>query len=114
MSVFPSSAPPLRAPHITAFDRRELDQILRVYGRMVALGEWRDYAIDHHKDAAHFSVFRRAAEAPLFRIEKRPALSRRQGAYAVIAQTGLVLKRGRELSLVLRVFDKKRLRVVGD
>lgn len=113
MTAFMSSAHPRRVPLVTAFDRRELDQILRVYGRMVALGEWRDYAIDHHKDAAHFSVFRRASEAPLFRIEKRPALSHRQGAYAVISQTGLVLKRGRELAHVLRVFDKKRLTVVG-
>ena len=72
------------APAQVFFDRRELDQILRVYGRMVAAGEWRDYGMDALKDAAVFSVFRRTSEAPLYRIEKRPALARRQGAYAVV------------------------------
>jgi hypothetical protein len=94
------------------FDRRELDLILRVYGRMVAAGEWRDYGMDALKDAAVFSVFRRTSEAPLYRIEKRPALARRQGAYAVIAQGGVILRRGQELEQVLRVFDAKKFRVV--
>lgn len=89
------------------FDRRELDQILRLYGRMVAANEWRDYAIDHLSDRAVFSVFRRASEVPLFRIVKDPALARRQGAYAVVAATGMILKRGHELARVLSVFDSK-------
>src|SRR6201985_1276448 len=90
---------------VTFFERRELDRLLQLYGRMVAAGEWRDYAIDGLKDAAVFSVFRRASEAPLYRIEKRPALARRQGAWAVIAQGGVIPRRGQELYQVLRVFD---------
>ncbi len=96
----------------TFFERRELDQLLRLYGRMVAAGEWRDYAIDGLSDAVVFSVFRRASEAPLYRIEKRPALARRQGAWAVIGQGGMILKRGHELEQVLRVFEKGRFKVV--
>lgn len=102
-----------RADQVT-FDRRELNAILSVYGRMVAAGEWRDYAIDWMKDAAIFSIYRRTSEVPLFRIEKRPKLRGRQGAYAVIAATGVILKRGHELAHVLRVFDKKLLRLVED
>ncbi|MEP9374610.1 DUF2794 domain-containing protein [Mesorhizobium sp. KR1-2] len=90
-----------------SFDRRELDQILRVYGRMVAANEWRDYAIDHLADRAVFSVFRRASETPLFQIVKDPRLARRQGAFSVIAAGGLILKRGHELARVLGVFDKR-------
>lgn len=93
------------------FDRRELDQILRLYGRMVAANEWRDYAIDHLCDRAVFSVFRRASERPLFQIVKDPKLARKQGAYAVVATTGLILKRGHELARVLGFFDSK-LKVV--
>jgi hypothetical protein len=93
------------------FDRRELDQILRIYGFMVAAGEWRDYAIDHLKDRAVFSVYRRSSEVPLFRIVKTPALRTRQGAYSVVAATGAILKRGHELARVLGVFDAK-LRLV--
>src|SRR3974390_3123923 len=78
------------------FDRRELDQILRLYGRMVALGEWRDYAIDFLPDKAFFSVFRRTCEAPLLRIEKCPAARGRQGIYFVVTVPGYVLKRGQE------------------
>ncbi|WP_295813868.1 DUF2794 domain-containing protein [uncultured Nitratireductor sp.] len=89
------------------FERRELDQILRIYGRMVAAGEWRDYAIDHLKDRAVFSVFRRTSEVPLFQIVKDPKLTRKQGAYSVVAATGAILKRGHELARVLAVFDKK-------
>ncbi|MDP3896942.1 MAG: DUF2794 domain-containing protein [Mesorhizobium sp.] len=88
------------------FDRRELDQILRLYGRMVAANEWRDYAIDHLSDRAVFSVFRRTSETPLFRIVKDPSLARKQGAYAVIAASGMILKRGQDLARVLTVFDK--------
>jgi len=97
---------------ITSFDRRELDQILRVYGRKVAEGEWRDYAIDQLREEAVFSVYRRASETPLYRIVKQPKLARRQGAYALIAATGHILKRGHDLANVLRVLDKP-LRLVG-
>ena len=89
-----------------AFDRRELSQILDIYGRKVASGEWRDYAIDTLREKAVFSVFRRASETPLYRIEKAPKLSRRQGAYSVIAATGLILKRGPDLRRVLRALDR--------
>lgn len=93
------------------FDRRELDVILRVYGMMVAAGEWRDYAIDGLKDRAEFSVFRHAAEFPLYRIVKTPADARKQGAWKVVSATGAILKRGQELTQVLKVFDKARLRL---
>ena len=89
-----------------AFNRHELSIILGLYGRMVAAGEWRDYAIDSLKDRAVFSAFRRASEIPLYRIEKNPKLARKQGAYCVVAASGKVLKRGHELSNVLKVFDK--------
>jgi len=89
-----------------SFDRRELTQILNVYGRKVASGEWRDYAIDTLREKAVFSVFRRSSETPLYRIEKAPKLARRQGAYSVIAATGLILKRGHDLARVLRALDR--------
>lgn len=88
------------------FNRRELDMILRIYGMMVAAGEWRDYAIDHLKDRAVFSVFRRTSEVPLFQVIKTPALAQRQGAFSVVAAGGQILKRGHELQRVLTVFDK--------
>ena len=88
------------------FERRELDLILRLYGRMVAAGEWRDYAIDHLSDRAVFSVFRRTSEVPLYQIVKNPKLARRQGAFGVVAAGGRILKRGHELARVLGVFDK--------
>jgi hypothetical protein len=94
------------------FDRRELDQILRVYGRMVAAGEWRDYAIVGHRDVAEFAVFRRSGDAPVYRIEKRPALRLKQGQWAVVGEGGVVLRRGRELPQVLRVFDSRKFTVV--
>jgi len=100
-----------RAAIPVAFDRTELDQILRLYSRMVAAGEWRDYAIDHLPDRAVFSVFRRTSEVPLFQIAKAPKLARKQGAFAVIAPGGVILKRGHELQRVLGVFDK-RLKLV--
>ena len=96
-----------RAPgHQVTFDRRELNRILGLYGRMVAAGEWRDYAIDFLKDRAVFSVFRRSSEVPIYRIEKNPKLARRQGAYSVVSATGLIVRRGHELDRVLRVLDK--------
>lgn len=104
---------PERSPErpYVAFERTELAEILRIYGRMVAAGEWRDYAIDTLCDRAVFSIFRRTSEMPLYRIEKNPRLARRQGAYAVIAQSGMVLKRGGELARVLRVLDKVVLKL---
>src|SRR4026209_616287 len=93
-------------PGKVTFSRRELDRILGLYGRMVAAGEWRDYAIDFLRDRAVFSVFRRSSEVPLYRIEKNPRLARRQGAYSVIAATGLILKRGHDLGRVLGVLEK--------
>jgi Protein of unknown function (DUF2794) len=89
-----------------AFNREELSQILNVYGRKVASGEWRDYAIDILREKAVFSVFRRTTEIPLYRIEKAPKASRRQGAYSVVAATGLILKRGHDLARVLRALDR--------
>lgn len=94
------------------FERRELELILRLYGRQVAVGEWRDYAIDQLTDAVAFNIFRRSGEAPFYRIEKRPALARKQGAFAVFNQAGMVLKRGRELAPVLTVLDKRRFDVL--
>lgn len=100
-------------PPAIAFNRRELGEILRVYGRKVAAGEWRDYAIDHLSDRAVFSVFRHACEVPLYRVEKNPKSARKQGAYSVVAPGGMILKRGHDLEMVLRVLDKKRhLRLV--
>lgn len=102
------------AHRLTTFHRDELGIILRVYGRKVAEGEWRDYAIDHHRDQATFAVFRRTAEVPLYRITKTPSLARKQGAYAVVSAGNVVLKRGHDLAKVLRVFEKKRdLRLVS-
>ena len=95
------------------FDRRELGQILRVYGRMVAAGEWRDYAIAAMRDLAVFSVFRRTAETPLYRIEKRPRLRARQGLYAVVGMDGQVLRRGHDLDQVLKVLERRLIGPVG-
>jgi len=94
------------------FDRIELKRILNTYGRMVVAGEWRDYAIDFRDDAAVFSVFRRAAEIPLYSIEKRPRLKDRQGQYSVVAAGGQVLGRGHDLTAVLRVLERKLLKAV--
>lgn len=100
------------APPQIAFNRQELTAILAVYGRKVASGEWRDYAIDLTRDKAVFSVFRRTSEVPLFRIEKDPKLARKQGAFSVVAAGGLIMKRGHDLARVLGVFDKS-FEVVG-
>jgi hypothetical protein len=102
LAAFAPAAP----AHQVTFNRRELDRILRLYGRKVAAGEWRDYAIDFLKDRAVFSIFRRASEVPIYRIEKSPRLARRQGAYSVISATGLIVRRGHELDRVLRAIDK--------
>jgi hypothetical protein len=107
----PGTAVPPPA-HVT-FSRLELNSILNLYGRRVAEGEWRDYAIDFLKDRAVFSIFRRSSEMPIYRIEKDPKLARKQGAYSVISITGLIMKRGHELDRVLRVLDKS-LRLVAN
>ncbi|MBF9029428.1 DUF2794 domain-containing protein [Rhodobacterales bacterium HKCCE3408] len=103
---------PAKAPDTVAFDRRELGQILGLYGRMVAAGEWRDYGMSFLGDVAIFSIFRRTAEQPIYRIEKRPKLQARQGMYAVIGMDGRILKRGHDLKTVLRVLERKLIRVV--
>jgi len=100
-------------PGQVTFSRRELNRILDLYGRKVAAGEWRDYAIDFLKDRAVFSVFRRASEVPLYRIEKDPKLAQRQGAYSVITASGHILRRGHELDRVLRAIDKSLSLVAG-
>lgn len=107
-----SSFPSPSAPHQVAFDRSELSVILSLYGRMVVAGEWRDYGISCLRDLAVFSVFKRTAENPLFRIEKRPKLRNRQGMYAVVSVDGQVLKRGHDLKTVLRVLERQLIRAV--
>ncbi|WP_092886528.1 DUF2794 domain-containing protein [Roseicitreum antarcticum] len=96
-----------------SFDRRELGAILRLYGQMVAAGEWRDYGISCLRDRAVFSVFRRTAEHPLYRIEKHPRLRAKQGMFAVIAPGGQILRRGHDLQTVLRVLERKLIRSVS-
>ncbi len=99
-------------PEQVSFDRRELNAILSLYGRMVASGEWRDYGISCLRDLAVFSVFRRTAENPLYRIEKRPKLRARQGMYAVVGMDGQILRRGHDLAAVLRLLETKLIRPV--
>ena len=105
----PQSTPPADR---VVFDRHELGAIMGLYGRMVAAGEWRDYGMSFLKDVAVFAVFRRTAEHPLYRIEKRPKLRGKQGMYAVIGMDGQILKRGADLRVVLRVFDRQLIRAV--
>jgi len=108
------ATPPFKQkpPEQVTFHRTELSLILGIYGRMVSAGEWRDYGMSFLKDVAIFSVFRRAAEHPLYRIEKRPKLREKQGMYAVIGMDGQILKRGHDLKTVLRVLERKLIRVV--
>jgi len=96
-----------KEPLPVTFHRRELDAILWIYGRMVGEGEWKDYAIDHMRDKAVFSVFKRSGDLPLFRIEKNPKLAAKQGAYCVTNTMGRVLKRGHDLPTVLKVLNKQ-------
>lgn len=103
---------PEAIPEQVAFDRAELSVILGVYGRMVAAGEWRDYGMSFLKEVAIFSIFRRAAEHPIYRIEKRPRLRQKQGMYSVIGMDGQILKRGQDLRTVLRVLERKLIRAV--
>lgn len=95
-----------------SFNRSELMTILNIYGRMVAAGEWRDYAIDSLKDKAVFSIFRRTSEMPLYRIEKNPKLARKQGAYSLISQQGQILKRGQDLSPIIKLLNQKLIKLV--
>ncbi|WP_146584817.1 DUF2794 domain-containing protein [Puniceibacterium confluentis] len=99
-------------PEQVAFHRTELSLILGLYGRMVAAGEWRDYGISSLRELAVFSIFRRAAENPLYRIEKHPKLRSKQGQYAVVGMDGQMLKRGNDLKLVLRVLERKLIRSI--
>ncbi len=109
LTPFPGQGPP--ADQVT-FNRVELGIIMGLYGRMVAAGEWRDYGMSFLREVAVFSVFRRTAEHPLYRIEKRPKLRGRQGQYAVIGMDGQILKRGNDLKTVLRVLERKLIRAV--
>jgi len=102
-----------RQPSQVAFNRQELSLILGVYGQMVSNGDWKDYAMDFLKDKAIFSIYRKATEHALYKIEKVPALRNKQGQFAVIAPGGLILKRGHDLKTVLKVFDKQRFKVKG-
>ncbi|MFC3580353.1 DUF2794 domain-containing protein [Sphingomonas hylomeconis] len=105
---------PQRLPTQVGFERVELNRILDLYGRMVAAGHWKDYAMDLGRDAAIFSAFRRAAERPEFRIEKRPALRNRQGMWALIGEAGVVLKRGPELAAVLAPVERRLMKLVAE
>lgn len=100
------------APVQVSFDRRELSVILSLYGRMVAAGEWRDYGISCLRDVAVFSIFRRTAEHPIYRVEKAPRLRNRQGQYSVVCMDGRILKRGHDLKTVLRVLERKLIRPI--
>lgn len=114
MNAQPPSPLPIAGPQPdrVAFDRHELGQILTLYGRMVAAGEWRDYGMSFLRDRAVFSIFRRTAENPLYRIEKTPKLRGRQGMYSVVGMDGQILKRGHDLKTVLRVLERKLIRAV--
>jgi hypothetical protein len=111
--IHSAPAPAIQPANQVTFDRAELNRLFGLYGRKVAAGEWRDYAIDFLKDRAVFSVFRRACEVPLYRIEKNPRLARRQGTYSVISATGLIVRRGQELDRVLGALDRSLSVVAG-
>lgn len=106
--------PHQRLQRQTGFDREELSRIMDLYGRMVSAGHWRDYSMNFGKDAAVFSAFRRAAERPEYRIEKRPDLRHRQGMWVLIGEAGAVLKRGQELAGVLAPVERKLVRLIKD
>lgn len=107
-----SNSPPTQRIGPVSFNRLELNAILHIYGQMVAAGKWRDYAIDHLDDKAMFSIFQRTSDVPLYRIEKNPKLQNKQGAYSVVAASGMILKRGADLRQVLRVFDKALIKII--
>ena len=108
----PSRNPAGPAQMPVAFNRQEMSLILSVYGRMVAAGEWRDYGISNLRDVAIFSIFRRTAENPIYRVEKHPRLRSKQGMYSVVGMDGRILKRGHDLRTVLRVLERKLIRSV--
>lgn len=110
---FPGNFPRIEPGQI-GFTREELTRILDLYGRMVAAGEWRDYAMDFTRDVAVFAAFRRAAERPQARLEKRPALRSRQGMWTLFGEHGQVLKRGHELAGVLAPMERRLVRAVED
>jgi hypothetical protein len=111
VTPFPADA---RASGQVGFERAELMRILDLYGRMVTAGHWRDYAIDMGRDAAVFSMFRRAAERPEFRVEKRPALRNRQGMWALVGEAGQVIRRGHELGPVLAPVERRLMKLVEE
>jgi len=111
--VAPFPLPRDRRP-IATFDRRELNRILDLYGRMVAAGHWRDYALQFDGDAAIFAAFRRSAERPEVRVEKRPQLRLKQGAFSLVSEHGLVLKRGNDLQAILAPLERRLMRLVRE
>ncbi len=111
-TVTPFPLPAGRKPSQIGFERLELTRILDLYGRMVAAGHWRDYAIELGQDAAVFAAFRRAAERPEFRIEKRPELRNRQGMWSLVGEHGAVLRRGHELAPVLAPVERRLMKIV--
>ncbi len=113
ITPFPTSPRAPQQPQQVGFDRGELQTILNLYGRMVAAGKWRDYAMDLGRDAAIFSAFRRAAERPEYRIEKRPALRQKQGMWVLFGEGGVVLKRGHELGPLLAPVERKLMKLVA-
>ena len=112
MSVIAPFPGPRDRRAIATFDRRELTRILDLYGRMVAAGHWRDYALSLDPDAAIFAAFRRTADRPEVRIEKRPELRLKQGAFALVGEHGLVLKRGHDLSGIMAPLERRLMRLV--
>ena len=114
MSVVTSFPHPRDRRPITAFDRIELRRLLDLYGRMVAAGHWRDYAMHFDIDVASFAAFRRSADRPEIWIQKRPELHAKQGAFSLVSEHGAVLKRGHDLSLVLAPLERRLMRLVRD
>jgi hypothetical protein len=112
MTVYSFPQIPKPTSGVIFFDRKELDTIMRLYGQKVAKGEWRDYSLETFEAGVAFCVYRSTAEMAIYRIEKRPELARKQGAYALVNQTGQTLKRGNELSKVLAPLDKDRLKSI--
>ena len=110
-NIVPFPVQTRKADNIVSFDRKELNAILSKYGQLVAAGEWRDYALNMTPEAAVFSVFRRTGETPAYRIEKRPKNAARQGQYAILGSDGRIEKRGHDLRLALRLFDRKLLKL---
>ncbi len=113
MSVVAPFPPRRDRRPVTSFDRPELMRIMDLYGRMVAAGHWRDYALGHHPHFAVFEAFRRHSERPEIRIEKRPELRMKQGAFALVSENGMVLKGGHDLAAVLAPLERRLMRLVG-